>query len=142
MAIDLNKQTEEIYAAFNAHDLDRYLSLHTEDVFFEQVIADGAGGHGKEELHTFVKGFFDAFPDFKCEVTSFFASGNRQCEEMTITGTHRGTYLTIEPTGKSISLRGVLIRELRKGKTSRFSIYFDPTTLMRQLGVLPPTPQK
>jgi len=137
MATDYEKQAMDLYAAFNAHDMERYLSFHTEDVFFEQVIADGISGHGKEELSAFVKGFFDAFPDFKCEVTSFFASGNRQCEETIMTGTHRGNYLGISPTGNCISVRGVLIRELKEGKTSRFSIYLDPTFIMRQLGALP-----
>jgi steroid delta-isomerase-like uncharacterized protein len=142
MATDLEKQARDLYAAFNAHDVERYLSFHTENVFFEQVIDDGISGHGKEELSAFVKGFFDAFPDFKCEVTSLFASGNRQCEETIMTGTHRGNYLGIEPTGKSISVRGALIRELKEGKTSRFSIYLDPASITRQLGVLPQAQQK
>ena len=142
MAIDWDKQTKDLYAAFNAHDLDGYLSFHAEDIFFEQVIADGAMGHGKKELRAFVNGFFVALPDFKCEVTSLIANGNRQCEECVMTGTHRGNYQGIESTGKSFSVRGVLIRELKEGKTSRFSIYFDPTSLMRQLGILPPVPQR
>ena len=135
MAIALNKPTKEIYEAFNSHDINQYLSLHTEDVSFEQVFADGIKGHGKKELREFVKVFFDAFPDFKCEVTSLIAGGNRQCEEAVMTGTHRGNYLGIEPTGKSFSVKGVLIRELKEGKTSHFSIYFDPASLMRQLGI-------
>jgi steroid delta-isomerase-like uncharacterized protein len=134
-AIDLDKQTKEIYEAFNAHDLDRYLSLHTEDVTFEQIIFGGTKGHGKEELRVFVKGFFDAFPDFKCEVTSLISNGHRQCEETVMTGTHKGNYLGLEPTGKSFSVKGVLIRDLKEGKTSRFSIYFDPASMMKQLGV-------
>ena len=136
MAIELNKHANDIYGAFNAHDINRYLSLHTEDVTFEQVIADGIKGQGKEELSAFVKGFFDAFSDFKCEVTSFIASGNCQCEEMLMTGTHKGNYLELEPTGKSFSWRGILLRELREGKTCRFSIYCDPAVLMKQLGVV------
>jgi steroid delta-isomerase-like uncharacterized protein len=133
--IELNKPTSEIYAAFNAHDISRYLFLHTEDVSFEQVIADGIKGQGKEELRAFVKGFFDAFPDFRCEVTSLIVCGNRQCEEAVMTGTHKGNYLGLNPTGKSFSVRGVLIREMREDKTCGFSIYFDPASLIRQLGI-------
>jgi steroid delta-isomerase-like uncharacterized protein len=140
MAIQLNKQATEIYAAFNAHDINQYLFLHTDDVAFEQVIADGIKGQGKEELREFVKSFFDAFPDFRCEVTALIAGKDLQCEEILMTGTHKGDYLGLAPTGKSFSWRGVLLRELREGKTCRFSIYCDPAVLMTQLGILPTSP--
>jgi steroid delta-isomerase-like uncharacterized protein len=137
MSAHLDERTNDIYESFNAHDVEQYLSFHTEDVFFEQIIADGAVAHGKEELRRFTEGFFHAFPDFKVKVTSSFAAGNRQCEEGIWTGTHRGDFRGMEPTGKSISLRAVRIRELGEDKTSRFSIYFDSASLMRQMGVWP-----
>jgi hypothetical protein len=74
-------------------------------------------------------------------VTALIAGGDLQCEEMIMTGTHKGNYLGLEPTGKSFSWRGVLLRELRKGQTCRFSIYGDPAVLMRQLGFLPASPR-
>jgi steroid delta-isomerase-like uncharacterized protein len=134
MAADLEKQTKEIYAAFNAQDFQKFLSFHTDDVITESV-ADGSVIHGKEELRDFVNGYFVGFKDFKMELTSLFSSGNRQCEEWVISGTHTGGYQGLAATGKHISVRGILVREMKEGKTSRVSNYFDSATLMRQLGL-------
>jgi len=139
---DFKKYTKELYKAFNAHDLEKFLSLHTADISCELVAADGAITHGKEELREFVKGYFDAFPDYKIKLTSCFASGNRQCEECFVSGTHTGIFQGLPATGKSFSFRGTIVRQLRKGKTYRTTMYFDPASLLRQLGVLPSPPQK
>ncbi len=125
---------KELYSAFNSHDLERFLSLHTEDIFYEQVAADGAVAQGMEEYRAFTKNSFTALPDLKCELISFFSTGNRQCEEVVMTGTQTGDYFGIAPTGKPFSFRGVLVRELREGKTSRLSIYWDNVSVLRQLG--------
>ena len=141
MATDLEKQTKEIYAAFNAQDFQKFLSFHTDDVITVSV-ADGSVIHGKEELRAFVNSYFVGFKDFKMELTSSFTSGNRQCEEWVISGTHTGVFQGLAATGKHISVHGILVREMKKGKTSHVSNYFDSATLMRQLGLLPPIPQK
>lgn len=142
MATDLEKQAKELYAAFNAHDLEKLLPFFTDDVFFEDVIADGAVGHSKEEYRAHLKRAFAAFPDLKFELTSFFASNDRLCEEGVMSGTHKGDWLGLVATGKTASFRGVVVRELREDKTSRLSWYCDLASLMRQLGVLPANPQK
>jgi steroid delta-isomerase-like uncharacterized protein len=137
---DLEKQTRDIIAAFNSHNVDRFLSFHTDDVIVN--MADGTVAHGKEEAGANLKRIFAAFPDYSVELTSFFASGNHACVEGIASGTHTGNYMGIPATGKRFSLRVVSISELREGKASRVSAYSDSASLMRQLGVLPPTPQK
>lgn len=141
MATDLKKQTKDIYAALNKHDIERFLSFHTDDAILESV-PDGSVAKGKDELRAVINGYYTGFSDFKMEMTSCIASGNRQCEEWIVTGTHNGTYQGLPPTGKSVSFRGILVRDLKRGKTSRVINYFDSASLMRQLGVLPSTPQK
>jgi len=132
---DLNRQIKELYSVYNSHDTERFLSLHTEDIFYEQVVADGAVVRGKEEYRKFVETSFATLPDLKCELISFFTTGTRQCEEVVMTGTQTGSYFGLAPTGKQFSFRGVLVRELRDGKTSRLSIYWDNASVLRQLGV-------
>ena len=142
MQTDLEKQTREIYAAVNAHDIEKFASFHTDDVVVENVatgvVARGIG----EEARATLKSAFAAIPDYKLELISYFASGNRQCEEFVVSGTHMGDYMGIPATGKKFSYRAVLVRELRGGKTCRVTTYSDSATLMRQLGVLPPLSQK
>ena len=141
MQTDLEKQTKEIYAAISAHDIEKFLSFHTDDCIVE-IVATGTVSRGKEEGRASLKRAFAAFPDVKLELISFFTSGNRQCEEAIMSGTHKGEYMGIPATGKSISLRIAYIRESREGKTCRVTQYSDYATLMRQLGVLPAPSQK
>ena len=141
MATDFEKHTNDIYAAFNAHDLKKFGSLHTDDVIVENV-ATGVVSRARQEGLANIKLMIDAIPDLKLELTSSFTSGNRQCEEYLMRGTHKGDLQGIPATGKSLSVRGVLVRELREGKTCRVTQYTDYATIMRQLGVLPSPPQK
>jgi len=140
MAIDFETQTKQLYAAINAHDLEKFLSLHTDDVIV--TMADGTVIRGKKELRDYFESLFAAFSDVRADLTSFFSSGNRQCEEYVVSGKHTGDYMGMPATGKSFSYRIAAVRELREGKTSQVSSYSDSAPLMRQLGIWPPTPQK
>lgn len=142
MQPDLEKQMSEIIAAFNAHDAERYFSFSTDDVLIENV-AMGMIIHGKEEARANIKNIFATIPDAKIEITSFFATGNHQCAEYIFSGTPTGALpMGIPVTGKSFSVRGVAIAELREGKACRITQYSDSATVMRQLGIFPPPPQK
>ncbi len=134
MATDFDMQTKELYAALEAHDLEKMLSLHTDDVFYEEVIADGPFSRGKEGLRTQLQGMFAAMPDVKMELISSFACGDRQCEESIMSGTQTGSFRGLPASGKSFSVRVVTVRELKENKTSRISFYYDSASFMRQLG--------
>jgi steroid delta-isomerase-like uncharacterized protein len=134
MATDFEKLAKDIYVAIHAHDLDKVLSFHVDDVFFE-IPAGGRVMHGKEESRDSLNAYFVAFSNFKMELTSFFASGNRCWEEWVVSGMHTGAFQGFPATGKSFSLRGISARETKGGKTSRVTAYYDSATMMRQLGV-------
>ncbi len=142
MATDLETNIRDHYARYNAHDMEKFLDMHTDDILLEVVLADTTIARGKQEAASFVNSYFTAFPDIKMELTSFFASGNRVCEESVISGTHKGTFQGIPATGKSFAVRCVLIRELKEGKTSRVSLYYDSASVMKQLGFSLQSPQK
>jgi steroid delta-isomerase-like uncharacterized protein len=136
MATDLEKQTKELYAALNAHDLEKFLSFHTDDIVV--TMADGTVLRGKEESRTYFKNAFTAISDMKADLTSFFSSGNHQCEEYILSGKHTGDFMGIPATGKSFSYRFAAVKTLSGDKISHVTSYSDSAVLMRQLGVLPP----
>jgi len=140
MATDFDKHTKELYAAINAHDLDKFLSFHTDDIVV--TMADGTVLSGKKEVRDYFKGTFTAFSDVRADLKTYFSSGNRQCEEYIVSGKHTGDYMGIPATGKSFSYRIAAVRELREGKTCKVSSYSDSLPLMRQLGIAPPIPKK
>ncbi len=142
MQPDLDQQTKEIYAALSAHDVEKFLSYHTDDVIVENVAA-GVVSRGKgEEIRAGIHRILATIPDLKMELISVFASGNLQCEEFVMSGTPTAELSPgIPATGKSFSVRGMLKRELRNGKTCRVTQYTDYASILQQLGVLP-SPQE
>jgi steroid delta-isomerase-like uncharacterized protein len=126
----------EAWAAYwSAHDVDRLLTLFTEDVVYEDVTF-GVVNRGTAELRAFAEGVFPAFPDIRFELTSRFVAGDRAGLEWVMTGTQ--ATLPGQPTvRKPFSVRGATIMELHAGKIRRCTDYWDLATLLKQLGLMP-----
>jgi steroid delta-isomerase-like uncharacterized protein len=56
--------------------------------------------------------------------------------EWTMSGTQTGEMPGMPATGKTFSLRGASVVELRDGKLTRCSDYWDLVTLLKQLGLM------
>ena len=138
MAIDLEKQSMDLFTALNAHDVEGFLSFHTDDVVV--TMADGSVIQGKENLRDYFKNSFAAISEMKADLTSVFCSGDHLCEEYILSGKHTGEFMGIPATGKSFSYRQAAVKTLRGDKISHVSSYSDSASLMKQLGVLPSTP--
>lgn len=125
------------WAAFwSSHDLEKGLALFTDDCVYEDVTF-GAVNKGKAELRNFANSNFAAFPDLKIQLTTRVIAGNRAAMEWVMTGTHKGDLPGMPATNKSFSVRGATVLELRQGKISRDSDYWDSVTLLKQLGLMP-----
>jgi steroid delta-isomerase-like uncharacterized protein len=142
VAINLEKWIKDEEAAWASHDLDKMVAVYTDDCIYEDV-ALGKVMQGKEAIRAFFREFLTACPDDgSLMIKSPFASGNRMCMEFIMAGTIKGSFLGLPVTGKTISIRGVHICELRGDKVSRVSDYWDMASVMRQLGLFPPMSQQ
>jgi steroid delta-isomerase-like uncharacterized protein len=121
---------------WSSHDMERLLALFTDDVVYEDVTM-GALNHGKVELRAFGEGFFVGFPDVAFEVASRFAGGTSGAIEWAMRGTHRGDLPGMPATGKQVEVRGASIIEFAGDKIHRCSDYWDMTTFLKQLGLMP-----
>ena len=65
--------------------------------------------------------------------------GDRVVERWTGRGTHQGAFQGIPPTGKQVSVPGVVFYQIRDGKITEFRGQFNMMSLMQQLGVIPST---
>jgi steroid delta-isomerase-like uncharacterized protein len=119
-----------------SHDIERVLALFTDDCLYEDVTM-GVVNHGKGELKTFAELVFTVFPDFKIEMTSSFVSGKWAGGEWSMSGTHQGAMPGLPATGRRFSVRGATILELQSGKIRRCSDYWDMTTFLKQVGLMP-----
>jgi steroid delta-isomerase-like uncharacterized protein len=76
------------------------------------------------------------FPDLCFTIEDTIAEGEKFVTCWTISGTHQKEYMGIAATGKKISLEGITIHHIRKGKILDSYARWDVLGLMRQLGVI------
>lgn len=89
-----------------------------------------------EEVRQALEGQRSAFPDWNITVGELIAEGDLVASTLTITGTHRGKFKSIEPTGKSVSFNGVFIERVRNGKIVEMWHRPDFLRLLMQIGAV------
>lgn len=70
----------------------------------------------REGLKRFITAFHAAFPDGHHALDDLIAEGDRVVARATARGTHRGEFLGIAPTGKTISLSIISIYRFKDGR--------------------------
>jgi steroid delta-isomerase-like uncharacterized protein len=119
----------------NKKNLAAVDTLVAED-FLELVPLPGQGP-GMEGLKYAIGLFLDAFPDIHWALDEQIAEGDKVVSRFTWTGTHRGPFLGIPPTGRTVTVWGVVIDVVRGGKFAESRILMDTLGLMQQLGATP-----
>jgi steroid delta-isomerase-like uncharacterized protein len=119
----------------NGHNLDVLPELIAED-FIEQNPPLGQGP-GREGLRRFLAEMIEAFPDMRWRAEEAVAEGDRTASWGTWKGTHRGAFLGIPPTGRTVSVEYWVMNHYRGGKMAESRIIMDTMGLMQQLGVMP-----
>lgn len=101
----------------------------------EQVPFPGQGP-GLEGLKDLLRGLRAAFPDMHWSVGEQIAEGDKVVTRFQWTGTHRGVFLGVPATGRSVRVWGIVIDRFEGGKIKDTRIIMDTFGLMAQLGVL------
>ena len=123
--------------AWNRHDVEAILALHTEDSVFENHTSGGKGV-GKAAIRGILEGVFATFPDLRFEARRTYVRDGVVTQEWTATGTlavpfTRGA-VTVQPTGKRISWNGVDVIPFDGQRVARKDVYVDSTGFLRALG--------
>ena len=124
--------------AWNHHDVDAILALHTEDAVFENHTSGGLA-IGKAEIRKLIEGVFTTFPDLNFATRRAYFAEDVAVVEWTATATHskpvaRGNR-TFPPTGNTLAWNGMDVMPLRDGLIARKDVYADSISFLRQLGV-------
>jgi steroid delta-isomerase-like uncharacterized protein len=135
---ELQEFIDRYNAAWNDHDVEAIVSMHTEDSVFENHTT-GDVNIGKDAIRSAITGIFGVFPDLSFEARSQYLRDDLVVQEWTARGTHEGAMnrsgMTIEPTGRTVEYRGMDIIPIRDGLVARKDVYSDGVTLLRQLGL-------
>jgi steroid delta-isomerase-like uncharacterized protein len=135
---DLQKFIDRYNAAWNDHDVDAIVAMHTEDSVFENHTT-GDVNVGREAIGNAIRGIFTVFPDLTFETRRAYVRDDLVVQEWTARGTHLGKMnragLEVEPTGKHVEYRGMDVIPIKDGLVARKDVYSDGVTLLRQLGL-------
>ena len=130
--------------------LDRFVELFNADRFEEAEQDFAPDGYGEEigmnrrftpkEGTVNARAWREAFPDARGTITSKIVDGNMGAAEIVWRGTNRGPLMGHPPTGKSVTVRAVVIIDTDGSKITRSAHYIDVAGMMAQLGVAPAVP--
>ena len=90
--------------------------------------AEGAAG-----IREVVTMFRTAFSDMLITLDEVIAEGDWVASKSTLRGTHRGNFLGMEPTGRSVEVTSLTMIKFRDGKLLESWVKNDVAAMMRQL---------
>jgi steroid delta-isomerase-like uncharacterized protein len=94
-------------------------------------------GIGPEAYKRNVARYVTGFPDVRFTVEDMVAENDKVAVSWTISGTHKGEFRGVSPTGKKVSIEGITINHIADGKIMDSYVSWDTLGLMQQLGVAP-----
>ena len=93
---------------------------------------DVEGIEGEKQFITRVR---SAFPDLRVEIEDTVVEGDRVAARVMHRGTHRGDFLGIAPTGRSVAYEGTVIFRIVDGRITERWGTVDLFAILWQLGV-------
>ncbi len=131
--------SDKLMVLFNEARWDEWQAQLASDATMEDM-AVGSKSVGSDEVLAYAQNWKTIFPDMVGQCDNRIDAGDVLVEECSWTGTNTGNIMTpdggtIPPTGKSVSLKNVLIWEFKDGKVKAVRNYLDMMTMMSQLGL-------
>ncbi|PSP83028.1 DUF4440 domain-containing protein [Halobacteriales archaeon QS_1_68_17] len=137
MSIQENKEMVRRYLdAFNDFDRDALSAVLADD-----VVEHGATREveGFDEFVEFVDRNQDTFSGYTGSTEAICAEDDLVTVRYTVSGTHDGEYLGIDPTGKDVTWSGIAMYRIENGEIAEIWIEEDRLELLQQLeGYDPP----
>lgn len=130
----LRRFYEEFWNAGNAAAADDL--VHPDVVDHQLYPGQSTGIEGFKQL---VVEWRAGFPDMTEEIEAIHEDGQIAVGRFRLRGTHLGTFLGIEPSGRAVDIRGIDIVRVVDGKITDFWYNEQTLELLQQLGALPPT---
>ncbi len=122
---------EEAFNKKNASVIDELLDPNFVNYDFP---APAPGAEGVKQVTAM---FLAAFPDMHVTIEEELAEGDKVITRGYFSGTHRGEFQGIPPTGKTIHVKYIDIWRVQNGKLVENWVQQDILGMMQQLGAIP-----
>ena len=125
--------------------MEEYFTKGDEAIWDElaqpDVVVHGVTGdlRGAAEAKAFYARLRAVFPDLGATIDDIFGEGDKVALRITETGTMRGSFMGMEPTGKSFTLAAIQVCRFSGGKLAELWGARDTGSQLRQLGIAPPS---
>jgi steroid delta-isomerase-like uncharacterized protein len=142
MSLEANKTlARRIWAeVFNDRNLALADELVAQDGVNHEATPPGIPERGPDNLRGVVVMLAGAFPDMHMAVDQVIAEDDKVVLQTTFSGTHRGSFMGMAPTGRRFAQRQVHIVRIQDGKIVEHWAVRDDLGMLQQLGVAPPPP--
>jgi steroid delta-isomerase-like uncharacterized protein len=92
---------------------------------------------GRDTYLAVVAATADTFEDLVWTVEEMVADGDAVAVRYTMTGTHRGDFAGVPPTGKAVVAQSMAFYRLADGKIVEERAQFDMLAILQQIGAAP-----
>ncbi|MGI8476283.1 MAG: ester cyclase [Thermomicrobiales bacterium] len=92
-------------------------------------------GSGREGFRDQWRKWQSAFPDLHFEIVDLIAEGDKVLTRWVLTGTHRGEFLGVAPSGKAIRVQGMSLDRIEDGWVAEGFDGWDALGMRQQLGI-------
>jgi steroid delta-isomerase-like uncharacterized protein len=120
-------------AAETAHDLDAIIATFDRPRY--EIVPTGEVFDGEDAVRRYHAENFAGVPDFTVEPIAAHHGDDAVAEEAWVSGTHRGTYGGLPPTGRFVRVRVCGIYVFEEDRLVCERVYYDLLTVLRGLGV-------
>jgi len=96
---------------------------------------DFPGGHAA--FKQFVTNLRTGFPDIHVTIEDMMAEGDKVVWRWRITGTHTGELMGIPPTGRPVTMTGIVISRFVNDKWAEDYVNWDTLGMLQQIGAVP-----
>ncbi len=133
----MRRVLQEHVDAENAHDRERVLATYVADGAEFVDVPSGRTYTGDDGIIENYRNLWDGFPGLVRRVDRWTFGDDACVIELTLTGTHDGSYRGIAATGKKLELPIIAHFEFdaETGRIKRETAYYDTLTFRKQLGL-------
>jgi steroid delta-isomerase-like uncharacterized protein len=125
---------QDLYAAFEARNLDQLLAFWNEDCELVDVPV-GTITKGKPALRDFMQYLYAALPDLRVENLRIIGDEAAAATQFDLVGTHGGVFFDRPPSGRSVrwQLCSIFDIDSKINLIEKEAYYYDRAGLLEQL---------
>ena len=138
MSIEENKELVRLKETVDAVQIRKNAAAKKDEFCAPAFILHMSTGNLKlKEYHQWAVSIAAAFPDMKITPVDIIAEKDKVVARCKFTGTHKGVYMGIAPTGKKVKFESIAIYRFAQGRIVETWGVMDLLGMMQQIGAIP-----